>query len=99
MVLAFAFLAIACGGGDSGSGGDAGDEEVATRGLLVRWHPVADIDGYVIHWGVASGAYTHALDVGEPEPSDDGVVSFLLEDVAVAGTIFLRSPRTMKQGG
>ena len=88
IVLAFAVLAIACGSGGSGSDGGPSDEAPAVRSVLLRWRATPDLAGYVIHWGTASGAYTDALDVGVPQPDDDGVTSFFLEEVGTSGTIY-----------
>lgn len=91
LLVLLALLVVACGGGGSGSGGgggwsDGGGE--AASGLLIRWRATGDAEGYVIHWGTESGEYVHALDVGAPEQTDDGIVSFLLEDPGVSGTIY-----------
>ncbi len=89
IVLVLALLVVACGGGGSGSGGDASNEGFSARSLLVRWRTTEGAAGYVIHWGMASADYTHAIDVGAPEPDDDGVVSFLLDEAGVSGSIYV----------
>jgi hypothetical protein len=84
-----ALLVVACGGGGSGSdGGGSGGGGDAATGLLIRWRATGDAEGYVIHWGTESGEYVHALDVGAPEQSEDGIASFLLEDPGTSGTIY-----------
>ncbi len=83
-----ALFVIACGGGGSGSGADDGADAGEMHSVLVRWRAVDDVEGYVIHWGHASGAYSNALDVGAPLVDAQGVVSFLLEESGAGGTIF-----------
>lgn len=84
-LVLLALLVVACGGG--GSGSDGGTTS-ASSGLLIRWREVSNVAGYVIHWGTASGAYMHALDVGAPDADADGVVSFLLEEPRATGLIY-----------
>ena len=85
LVLFFALLVVACGGGGSGSGGGSGE---TSSGLLIRWREVSNAAGYVVHWGTASGAYVHTLDVGAPDSDEQGIVSFLLEEPGTAGLIY-----------
>lgn len=80
-------LLSACGGGGGGSD-DTTSEMPSVSGLLIRWRATNNVEGYVIHWGVVSGSYDHALDVGAPEADAVGVVSFVLEDPSVSGTIY-----------
>jgi hypothetical protein len=87
--MGVAVFMMACGGGGSGSGGGNAGEDAVGHSVLLRWRAEADAAGYVIHWGLASGVYTHALDVGDPTPDEDGIVSFTLDDVAVTGAIYV----------
>ena len=92
LLWTMALLMAACGdeGRGSGSGDDGGDPSIATASLFIRWQPTAGADGYVIHWGTASGSYGHALDVGVPTASgSDDVVSFLLDGVETPATIYI----------
>ncbi len=57
--------------------------------MLVRWRESPDVAGYVIHWGMTSGAYTNALDVGAPEPDADGVATFELAIRDAGETVYL----------
>jgi hypothetical protein len=88
--LVLALLMVACGSGgggsDSADGDDGGSHSIGS--VVIRWQATAGVEGYVIHWGGASGAYEHELDVGMPM-GDDGVLSFVLDGVPAPATIYI----------
>lgn len=53
----------ACGGGSSGS---ASPPPASTGSAVLEWDPVvaADLAGYRIHYGTATGSYPHTVDAG-----------------------------------
>lgn len=86
-LLAFLLILAACGGGGggNGAGGDGGADPAIALGVQLRWSAIAGAEGFVIHWGTASGDYPHALDVGMP-PIENGTVGFFLDMVDESGT-------------
>ena len=75
-IILLAFLLGACGGGSSsGTGGTGGSGESGGTGgtIILDWDAsttnadgtaLTDLVGYKIHYGTASGAYNHSIDVG-----------------------------------
>lgn len=90
LLLTFALLIGACGGDGnrSGSAGDEGGGAERTSSVVVRWRESTAADGYIIHWGPASGSYDHELDVGHPM-GNDGVLSFVLDGIAAPSTVYI----------
>jgi hypothetical protein len=86
-LLAFALFLAACGGegGGSSDGGD-GDPNGEVLGVQLTWNVTAGAEGFVIHWGMQSGVYPNALDVGMPPPAENGTVGFFLEQIDESGT-------------
>jgi len=84
LALALALLLagpLSCGSGGGGSGGRtaSGNDSTATADVAIAWRGAAqDIAGYVVHWGTASGEYSHDVDVGNPQADADGIVMVVM---------------------
>lgn len=85
-VLSFALALLlagllSCGGGGGGSSERAagGGASASTANVSITWRGTAgDVAGYVVHWGTASGAYSHDLDVANPSADADGIVTAVI---------------------
>jgi hypothetical protein len=94
-VTALLLLATGNGCGGGGGGGVGGgestesppDSAVAST-VALRWLPVANVAGYVVHWGTASLDYTSAVNVGRITPGTDGSVEVAVEAGAPATYYF-----------
>jgi hypothetical protein len=80
LALAMALLLAglsSCGGGGGGSNQRAGG--VSTADVAITWRGTAeDVAGYLIHWGTASGSYTHDVDVADPVADAQGIVTVVI---------------------
>ena len=77
--LALLVLCVGCGGGGGGGGGDGPQPSSDTVGVELTWNDGGEaIAAYSVHWGTASRAYEHVLDVGRPVPSADGLVTVVI---------------------
>jgi len=77
--LALLVLGVGCGGGGGGGSGDGSRASNATVGVQLTWSDGGEaIAGYSVHWGTASRAYVHVLDVGHPAASPDGVITVVI---------------------
>lgn len=76
MALLLAGLS-SCGGGGGGSNQRAGG--VSTADVAITWRGTAeDVAGYLVHWGTASGSYTHDVDVANPVADAQGIVTVVI---------------------
>ncbi len=72
---------MSCGGGGGGSNESArsGSGGASTADVAVTWRDGgADVAGYVVHWGAASGRYTHDVDVAKPVADAQGIVTAVI---------------------
>ena len=88
VTLFFVLAACGSGGGDGSGASDGGDPSADLPRLQLRWGSIPNVAGYVVHWGMRSGEYTHDVDVGSPPPDVEGVVTYVLDTIDVAGMYY-----------
>lgn len=81
--MALLVLAICASCGSGGGGGSAGGESAAPgaqapASVALTWNGADTAAGYVVHWGTASRAYSHDIDVRKPVADEHGAVMVVL---------------------